>query len=314
MDAGGRQPLKKDGKRDLVQMSWGFVFKPADGKAWRRVTNVRDDKILKSSFWKPSFEARRCLVPASSYCEPNAEKPAKWFWFALNGKAWIDSRFRGSSSAEGTDVVRKCVRQSPHALFCFIGIVVATIAPPPEALGQDLRFANRAFEITYTERVATPDNVVSNSAKPIPAFFDKSHRLALTFRRQQGVDYQREVNFGTIYQRDPKPDEKGGRIIEEEGSGTLEEWFPVKDELFSNAQGRVRTRGNVIYVEFHVSNFNELVRITSDGKPCVADIGYWPDKGETHFTLRSLKSGKLRAHPNIEAVDVRCGIGTGNVF
>jgi putative SOS response-associated peptidase YedK len=75
-----------DGERELVKMSWGFVFKPADGKAWRRVTNVRDDKVLKSSFWKPSFEARRCLVPASSYCEPDTGKPAKWHWFAVNGE------------------------------------------------------------------------------------------------------------------------------------------------------------------------------------------------------------------------------------
>jgi putative SOS response-associated peptidase YedK len=74
-----------DGERELVNMSWGFVFKPADGKAWRRVTNVRDDKVLTSRFWKPSFEARRCLVPASSYCDPNGEKPASWYWFALNG-------------------------------------------------------------------------------------------------------------------------------------------------------------------------------------------------------------------------------------
>ena len=51
-----------DGERELVAMSWGFVFKPADGKAWRRVTNVRDDKVLKSPFWKPSFEARRYVL------------------------------------------------------------------------------------------------------------------------------------------------------------------------------------------------------------------------------------------------------------
>ena len=74
-----------DGERELVSMSWGFVFKPADGKAWRRVTNVRDDKVLTSRFWKPSFESRRCLVPASSYCDPNGEKPASWYWFALKG-------------------------------------------------------------------------------------------------------------------------------------------------------------------------------------------------------------------------------------
>jgi putative SOS response-associated peptidase YedK len=28
---------------------------------------------------------RRCLVPASSYCEPKGEKPATWHWFSING-------------------------------------------------------------------------------------------------------------------------------------------------------------------------------------------------------------------------------------
>ncbi|MEQ1718023.1 MAG: SOS response-associated peptidase family protein, partial [Hyphomicrobium sp.] len=50
------------------------------------MTNVRDDKIRSSTFWKGSFEERRCLVPASSYCEPKGEKPAVWHWFAINGE------------------------------------------------------------------------------------------------------------------------------------------------------------------------------------------------------------------------------------
>jgi putative SOS response-associated peptidase YedK len=54
-------------------MSWGFVLLQP-GKAPRRVTNVRDDKILTSRFWTPSFQQRRCLVPASSYCEPESGK------------------------------------------------------------------------------------------------------------------------------------------------------------------------------------------------------------------------------------------------
>ncbi len=50
------------------------------------MTNVRDDTILISLFWKPSFEQRRCLVPASSFCEPNGDvKPATWHWFAVRG-------------------------------------------------------------------------------------------------------------------------------------------------------------------------------------------------------------------------------------
>ena len=73
------------GDRELSMMSWGFVL-PQPGKAPRRVTNTRDDKVLESRFWTPSFRERRCLVPASSFCEPHdGRKPATWHWFALSG-------------------------------------------------------------------------------------------------------------------------------------------------------------------------------------------------------------------------------------
>jgi putative SOS response-associated peptidase YedK len=56
---------------------------PQPGKAPRKVTNTRDDKV-QSSFWRDSVRLRRCLVPASSFYEPNGEvKPATWRWFAL---------------------------------------------------------------------------------------------------------------------------------------------------------------------------------------------------------------------------------------
>jgi putative SOS response-associated peptidase YedK len=76
--------LAADGERELVTMSWGFVLL-LEGKAPLRVSNVRDDKIRSSNFWRPSFEERRCLVPASSFCEPKGVKPAIWHWFALRG-------------------------------------------------------------------------------------------------------------------------------------------------------------------------------------------------------------------------------------
>ncbi|MBS0270818.1 MAG: hypothetical protein JSS54_17825 [Proteobacteria bacterium] len=44
-----------DGERELVTMNWGFVLLQP-GKPPRRVTNVRDNKILTSRSWKPSFE------------------------------------------------------------------------------------------------------------------------------------------------------------------------------------------------------------------------------------------------------------------
>lgn len=116
-----------DGERELVNMSWGFVFKPADGKAWRRVTNVRDDKIFTSKFWKPSFEQRRCLVPVSSYCEPDTGKPAKWHWFAVNGHdnrrlfafPAIWQRWKGPLKKDGPNVdvdVYSFMTTEPNAL------------------------------------------------------------------------------------------------------------------------------------------------------------------------------------------------------
>jgi putative SOS response-associated peptidase YedK len=74
-----------DGERELVSMSWGFVLLQA-GRAPRRVTNFRDDKTLRSPFWRESFELRRCLVPVTSFAEPRQVTPATWHWFALQGE------------------------------------------------------------------------------------------------------------------------------------------------------------------------------------------------------------------------------------
>jgi putative SOS response-associated peptidase YedK len=101
-----------DGEREIVTMSWGFMLLH-NGRAPRPITNVRDDKILTSSFWKASFEGRRCLVPASSFCEPNGEvKPATWHWFSLKGQEprplfafpGIWRRYKGPVKKDGPNV------------------------------------------------------------------------------------------------------------------------------------------------------------------------------------------------------------------
>jgi putative SOS response-associated peptidase YedK len=96
-----------DGERELVIMSWGFVL-PQPGKAPRRVTNMRDDKVS-TGFWRDSFETRRCLVPATSFAEPREVKPATWHWFALKGAearpafafAGVWRRWRGPIKKDG---------------------------------------------------------------------------------------------------------------------------------------------------------------------------------------------------------------------
>lgn len=101
-----------DGEREIVTMSWGFMLLQ-NGRAPRPITNVRDDKILTSSFWQASFEERRCLVPASSFCEPNGDvKPATWHWFSLKGQEprplfafpGIWRRYRGPVKKDGSNV------------------------------------------------------------------------------------------------------------------------------------------------------------------------------------------------------------------
>ena len=72
-----------DGERELSLLSWGFVL-PQKGRVARRVTNARDDKVRTSGFWRGSFEERRCLVPVTSFAEPQGKRPAVWHWFALD--------------------------------------------------------------------------------------------------------------------------------------------------------------------------------------------------------------------------------------
>jgi len=107
--------LAEDGERELLELSWGFVF-PQPGRAPRRVTNTRDDKVM-TGFWRTSFQRWRCLVPATSFCEPDDGRPAgakaTWHWFALKGDeprpmfafAGLWQRYRGPIKKDGPPVV-----------------------------------------------------------------------------------------------------------------------------------------------------------------------------------------------------------------
>ena len=79
-----------DGTRWLQNAHWGFVMpqvskktgKPIQPKA---VNNARDDKLRVSQFWAKSFEDRRCLIPATSFCEAKGRNPATYVWFGVTG-------------------------------------------------------------------------------------------------------------------------------------------------------------------------------------------------------------------------------------
>lgn len=81
-----------DGDRWMRNAHWGFVLpqvskrtsQPIQPKA---VNNARDDKLRNSRFWTQSFETRRCLIPATSYCEAKGLRPATYVWFGMLGDA-----------------------------------------------------------------------------------------------------------------------------------------------------------------------------------------------------------------------------------
>lgn len=70
----------------IQQMVWGFPLQRKGAKGQplkpKPVNNARTDK-LGSSFWKPSFETRRCLIPVSAFAEAEGPKGGKTrTWFA----------------------------------------------------------------------------------------------------------------------------------------------------------------------------------------------------------------------------------------
>ena len=82
--------LTEDGQRRLETAHWGFVL-PQTSKTTgapirpKAINNARDDKLRSSRFWTASFETRRCLIPATSFCEAKGRNPATYFWFGLAG-------------------------------------------------------------------------------------------------------------------------------------------------------------------------------------------------------------------------------------
>jgi putative SOS response-associated peptidase YedK len=71
------------------QMAWGFPYAATGAKGQklkpRPVNNARADKLA-GGFWRPSFLARRCLVPVSTFAEAEGERGRMTrTWFTVPG-------------------------------------------------------------------------------------------------------------------------------------------------------------------------------------------------------------------------------------
>jgi putative SOS response-associated peptidase YedK len=80
-----------DGAREALAMHWGFLMPQTSKRTGepilpKAVNNARDDKLRESPFWRESFERRRCLVPATAFCEAKGARPATYVWFGVTGQ------------------------------------------------------------------------------------------------------------------------------------------------------------------------------------------------------------------------------------
>jgi putative SOS response-associated peptidase YedK len=118
-----------DGERELVMARWGMPAPPQFGAP---ITNIRN---VKSPHWRGWLgKNRRCIVPATSFCEYADTKPRKTpMWFALDEErplfafAGLWTPWRGVRGPKSAPVEGK------HELFGFLttepNAVVAPIHP-----------------------------------------------------------------------------------------------------------------------------------------------------------------------------------------
>lgn len=122
--------LNGDGRRELVNMHWGFLTpqlskktgKPIKPAAWQ---NARDDKVRRIALWRESFDQRRCLLPATAFHETRGKNPATDFWFALKGDEelppfafaglWREGQ-PGVDSEEGAWLTHTMITTTPNEL------------------------------------------------------------------------------------------------------------------------------------------------------------------------------------------------------
>src|SRR5690606_17167123 len=79
------------GAREITPMHWGSLMPQISKKTGApilpaAINTARDDKLLASPFWRDSARERRCLLPASAFCEAKGRQPATYHWFGVLGE------------------------------------------------------------------------------------------------------------------------------------------------------------------------------------------------------------------------------------
>lgn len=121
--------LKGEGRLMARLMDWGW---PPPGGSGKPVTNARN---LDSPFWRGALAdpARRCVIPASRFCEWEGEKGAKRVrWFGVRERAVFG--FAGVWRQHGEGAVYAMLTCAPNAL---VGAVHPKAMPVMLAAGDE---------------------------------------------------------------------------------------------------------------------------------------------------------------------------------
>jgi hypothetical protein len=204
-------------------------------------------------------------------------------------------------------------------LFSLFGLCAAL---PQTASAQEIELSGKSFELTFTEHQSRFGDAPPLAADVPGISFgnwgakSQENRMALTFRPGHQVDYEAERNYGAIYQRNPKPEDKGRVHTQRDASGTVGEWFHVPSPYTDTVQMRVVTsaNGSPIVAELHGPNFMQVFEIVTDGVNCQAAITYRLEAGETRFKLFSLRTSKPQELAALSADHIRCSLGTADIF
>lgn len=192
---------------------------------------------------------------------------------------------------------------------------------PVEA--QEINITGHTFELTFVEHQSgSPELARSPTSVPGIALGQnkavkpahQENRVALTFRPGHQVDFERERNYGAIYERAPKPESKAPIHVLRGASGSMGEWLPVRNPNFNNVQIRISAHDNNILAELHGPNFMQFFKISTNGKTCSAEISYVLDPGENGFRLINLKTKQIHEITALAADKIRCALGTANIF
>ncbi|MEQ1611599.1 MAG: hypothetical protein ABL904_02520, partial [Hyphomicrobiaceae bacterium] len=129
--------------------------------------------------------------------------------------------------------------------------------------------------------------------------------IAMFFRPNQQVDYERERNPASI----------NSTFHSFRGAtGRLGDWLKVPNPYSPNITVRITTRANTILTEMHGRNFTQVVKISTDGVACHADISYVLDAGQQYFKLVNMKSKQETRHLALSADQIQCKLGSSNIF